>query len=193
MDRDGLRGIGTVLRGEFGGQLQLLRLKRHADTDVMNMLLEVPTGLHFAEVHILGVYECLPPTVRLAEACGKNLVKLTYSVDDHCGHEVLDQSFDFAKFPNLKEVKFNINWAAGDLLWIPAALSTIKPATSPRLSIIQLKLGGRSLRYIPEDPRERLVGDLQLIEKELTRIGREFMGVLDLIVTRYPGFGYTAV
>ena len=85
-------------------------------------------------------------------------------------------------------MKLNIIWAAGDLLWIPAALSTIKPATSSRLSIIQLKLGGRSLRYLPEDQRERLVGDLRLIEKELARIEREFMGVLDLTVTRYPGF-----
>ena len=82
--RDGLRGIGTVLRGGFGGQLRLLRLKRHADTDVMNMLLEVPTGLHFTEVHTIAVNDCLPPTARLTEACGKNLVKLTYSVDDHC-------------------------------------------------------------------------------------------------------------
>ena len=80
-NRDGLRGIGTVLSGGFSGQLRLFRLKRHAETDVMNMLLEVPTGLHFSEVHIISVFECLLPAVRLTEACGKSLVKFTYSVE----------------------------------------------------------------------------------------------------------------
>ena len=81
LERDRLQGIGTVLRGGFNGQLRLFRLKRYAETDVMNMLLEVPSGLHFAQVHITSLYECLLPAVRLLEACGKNLVKLTYSVE----------------------------------------------------------------------------------------------------------------
>ena len=81
VDRNRVQGIGTALRGEFGGQLRLFRLKRQADADVMNMLLEVPTGLHFAELHVVSVDGCLLSTVRLAEACGKNLVKLFYSVD----------------------------------------------------------------------------------------------------------------
>lgn len=42
---DKLRGMGTVLRGDFGGQLRLL--KRLAVTEIVNTLLEVPTGLHF--------------------------------------------------------------------------------------------------------------------------------------------------
>ena len=83
MDEDRLRGIGTVLRGEFGGQLRLPRLRRNADPHVINMLLEIPTGVHFTEVYIACVYDCLPSTVELTEACGKNLVKLTYSVDDY--------------------------------------------------------------------------------------------------------------
>ena len=83
MSGDGsMRGIGTVLKGNFGGQLRLLG--RHATKDVMNMLLEIPTGLHFTEVDILSTYECLVSTVRLTERCGKNLVKLTYSVDTFC-------------------------------------------------------------------------------------------------------------
>lgn len=80
MGVDRLRGIGTVLKGGFNGQLRLFRLKRYAETDVMNMLLEVPTGLRFTEVHIHSVYGCLLPTVRLTEACGKSLAKFTYSV-----------------------------------------------------------------------------------------------------------------
>lgn len=76
-DRRVLSGIGTELRGRFGGQLRLL--DGYADEDVMNMLLEVPTGLRFTEVQIRGWYfERLRSTVRLAEACCKTLVKLSF-------------------------------------------------------------------------------------------------------------------
>jgi hypothetical protein len=68
------------------------------------------------------------------------------------------------------------------------ALATINPATSPHLSTLQLKLGGRFLRYIPEDRRERLTDDLRLIDEEVARIGSEFMGALELTVAQYPGF-----
>jgi hypothetical protein len=78
---DALPGMGTVLRGRFGGQLRLL--DGQADEDVVNMLLEVPTGLHFTELHIRGTHESFLPTVRLAEACCKTLVKLSYTVSIH--------------------------------------------------------------------------------------------------------------
>jgi len=70
--------IGSALKGRFGGQLRLL--EGYANTHVMNMLLEVPTGLHFTEVYINATRECLLSTVRLTEACGKTLVKLSYAV-----------------------------------------------------------------------------------------------------------------
>ena len=79
MDREKLRGIGTALRGKFGGRLQLLNIY----ADIVNMLLEIPTGLHFTNVYIRSVDECLLPAARLAEACGDNLVNLTYTVNDH--------------------------------------------------------------------------------------------------------------
>ena len=78
LDRRVLVGIGTVLRGRFGGRLQLL--KGHVDKDVMNMLLEIPTGLHFTDVQIRGTRERPLSTVTLAEACSKTLVKLAYTV-----------------------------------------------------------------------------------------------------------------
>ena len=80
-DRNALSGIGTVLRGKFGGQLRLL--SGYADKDVMNMLLEVPTGLHFTEMRIRGTHVSFLSTVRLAEACCKTLVKLSYAVSIH--------------------------------------------------------------------------------------------------------------
>lgn len=82
VDREALPGIGSILRGNFGGRLRLHA--KHAAKEVINTLLEVPTGLHFTEVEVIGVPECLVSTVRLAEACGRNLVKLTYSIDPSC-------------------------------------------------------------------------------------------------------------
>ena len=74
-------GMGGTLRGRFGGQLRLL--KGHADTNIMDMLLEVPTGLHFTVVEIRSTHECLFSTVRLAEACSRTLVKLSYKVSNY--------------------------------------------------------------------------------------------------------------
>ena len=81
LDRGALPGIGKDLKGTFGGQLRLL--KGHADANLINMLLEVPTGLHFREVYIRSMYECLLPSVRLVEACCKTLVKLSYTIAVH--------------------------------------------------------------------------------------------------------------
>ena len=80
-DRRTLLGIGTVLKGRFGGHLQLLR--GCACGDILGMLLEIPTGLHFTEVEIGGWEECLFSTVRLAEACAETLVRLSYTIDFH--------------------------------------------------------------------------------------------------------------
>ena len=74
-----LLGIGTVLRGRFGGTLRLCG--EYADEDVINMLLEIPSGLHFTEVQIHCMNERPPSTVRLIEACGETLVKLSHTVD----------------------------------------------------------------------------------------------------------------
>jgi hypothetical protein len=76
-----LAGIGAVLRGRFRGQLCLFN--GHADEDVMNMLLEVPTGLHFIQMCICGTHESFLSTVRLVEACGKTLVQLRYTLFIH--------------------------------------------------------------------------------------------------------------
>ncbi|KAF9645582.1 hypothetical protein BDM02DRAFT_3119985 [Thelephora ganbajun] len=186
-DRNTLRGIGTVLRGKFGGQLQLLR--RHANADIMNMLLEVPTGLHFTEVHIRPINESLLSTVRLAEACDKTLVKLTYAVAIHDGREACDRSFDFSEFPSLQEVNFGVCWIGGGLRWIPMALLTLKPATSPRLSAVRLNfISPLSDIRSAETSAGELGNDLQRTADEVTRIRREFGGAVNVIVLRDPWF-----
>ena len=80
-DRSELQGIGSALRGKFGGHLHIGRLNRSSDdSDLMNMLLEVPTGLHFTQIHVYCWGDCLSSITRLAEACSNSLVKLIYSV-----------------------------------------------------------------------------------------------------------------
>jgi len=82
--RKPLQGLGTVLRGKFGGKFRLSL--GSASEDFVNMLLEAPAGLHFTEVYIHTYYsgECLLQTVRLAEACRKTLTKISYARYFHC-------------------------------------------------------------------------------------------------------------
>ena len=78
-----LLGTGRVLRGRFGGKLELLR-GCAGDPDVVDMLLEIPTGLHFIEVNIQNTHECLFSAVTLANVCAETLVKFSYTVELHC-------------------------------------------------------------------------------------------------------------
>ena len=81
VERRTLLGIGTALGGRFSGKLRLL--KGYASPGVVDMLLEIPTGLRFTEVQIRSMHECHLSTVRLAEACSETLVKLSYTVTFH--------------------------------------------------------------------------------------------------------------
>jgi len=77
-----LPGIGTVLKGKFGGRLMLSG--ECVCEDVVNMLLEIPSGLRFVELDIYCTHDPLPSSaVRLARACRKTLVKLSHTVDYH--------------------------------------------------------------------------------------------------------------
>jgi len=78
VDRRELLGIGTVLRGRFGGKLNLSG--ECAGEDVINMLLEISSGLHFTEMKVWCMHTGLPLASRLVEACGKTLVKVSHTV-----------------------------------------------------------------------------------------------------------------
>jgi len=78
-----LPGLGAGLRGRFGGELQIRNGR--IDEYIVNMLLEVPTGLHFTKLHVHGGPVCLLQTVRLAEACCKTLVNLFFSCAIYSG------------------------------------------------------------------------------------------------------------
>jgi len=81
VDRNMLPGIGRVLKGRFGGGLQLY--EGCVGEDVTNMLLEIQAGLHFTDVMIHGTHECFPSTVRLAESCGRTLMNLLYTASPY--------------------------------------------------------------------------------------------------------------
>ena len=107
-------------------------------------------------------------------------------------HETFGRPFDFSKFPNLQEVTF-ICWVVdctdGGLPWLPTALSTLKPATSPHLSTIRLDFAcsstfTRSFETLIED----MGGDLRRVADEVFRIEREFEGAVNLTTFRDPKF-----
>ena len=103
--------------------------------------------------------------------------------------KVFDRSFDFSEFPNLQEVEFGVCWAHGGLPWIPIALSTLRPTTSPRLSAIRLDFTHSfpSTRYV-DDSIEATGDDLRRVADEVTRIEREFGGAVNPAVLLGPSF-----
>ena len=80
-DRRTLFEIESILRGRLGGQLRLFG--EDVSGGVVDMLLGFPTGLHFMDLQVRSLRECLLSTVMLAEACSKTLVKLSYRVSFH--------------------------------------------------------------------------------------------------------------
>ena len=209
-------GLGAGLRGRFGGELQI-KDGHTVSKRFVDMLLEVPTGLHFTKVCIHVDFPGLPQTVRLAEACCRTLVDLSYSCSTYSGKshpfrspgftsssigtltlftsvgdkEFLERSFDFSKFPRLQTVT---HWTDGPLHYIHTALSTLKPPTSPHLSHVHLRFTGPEPGhfYFYLNCRfsglEELGSDLRRIADGLSRIEREYKGVVNLRVFRVMGF-----
>ena len=77
----------------------------------------------------------------------------------------------------------------GSLPWIPKALSTLRPATSPRLLVIRLifvrpDIANRSVETVIEVTGN----DLRRVADEAARIEREFRGAVELTFYRDPTF-----
>jgi len=71
-------GTGKLIQCRLSGKLRLRRQLAHRD--LLNMLMEVPTGLQFAEVEIRDVWMgCFPATLKLVRACQDTLTKLHFS------------------------------------------------------------------------------------------------------------------
>jgi len=67
--------------------------------------------------------------------------------------------------------------------WIPMALSTLRPATSPRLSVIRLDLSS-----LTGQPVRTVITNLRRIAEEIVRIEREFEGAVNFIVVPDSNF-----
>jgi len=190
--------LNSLLPPETGADPRGGRLRRvggHADKGLMKAP-EIPTGLRFA-MKIRCTRNSLLPTVVLAEACSKTLVKLSctislYSKYHSSGPLILaltlalddlgavERSFDLSKFLNLQELEIAICWLGGRLLWIPVALSTVRPVTSPHLSAIELRFTRVHPFSRPAEILQSMGDDLQWVADEFIRISREFEGAVYL-------------
>ena len=85
---------------------------------------------------------------------------------------------------------FDHNLACGPLHYIPVALSTLKPSTSPHLFDVQLRLTGPTHpHYTSENWNLENMGDgVPRIAEESSRIEREYEGVVELRVFLGAGF-----
>ena len=72
-------GTGKLLQARLSGKLRLRR--QLANRDLLNMLMEIPTGPRFAEVEIRDArMDCFPATLKLVRACQDTLTKLHFSI-----------------------------------------------------------------------------------------------------------------
>ena len=92
------------------------------------------------------------------------------------GYEVFQRSFDFSKFQNLQEVEFGVGWMSGGLPWIPIALSTLRPVTSPYLSIVKLDFSSSPVASVGALVEGMPHDDPLLVADETARIGRKIRG-----------------
>jgi len=112
------------------------------------------------------------------------ILTLSVDIDDH-DPEALERSFDFAKLPSLREVGVKVHWRRGSLHWIPTALSTLKPVTSPHLSTIRLTFDGPSSSILSAGvPVGDIDNDLRRVADEFSRIEHEYEGAVNLTLLR---------
>jgi len=115
---------------------------------------------------------------------------LTLPPDIGVDNEAFERSFDFSGFPKLREVNFShaVCQMGRGIPWIPMALSTLSPTTSPHLSSLHLTFVGSPARLRFEFSIEDMGNDLQQIADQVTRIEREFEGAVNSTVVRDPRF-----
>jgi len=71
-------GTGNLIQGGLSGKLRLRR--QFAHRDLLNTLMEVPTGPQFTEVEIRDArMDCFPATLKLVGVCQGTLTKLHFS------------------------------------------------------------------------------------------------------------------
>ena len=203
--------VATDKRGLPGNGERLTVHSGRDAYDTIGMYLKTLSEPYFTEVCIHSTRKHLLSAVGLAEACCKTVVKLSHEVipygrfrrissrlDLVCkvptlilfagvdGHGGYERSFDFSQFPNIQEIcfGFRVGWREGGVPWIPSALSTLKPTTSPHLSAILLDFAAESsiINQSADTLIENMGNDIRRIADEVARIDREFKGTVALSI-----------
>ena len=109
------------------------------------------------------------------------VLTLTPPLGGNPDFEGFEQSFDFSGFPRLKAVNFRViaSQMESGPPWIPMALSTLGPTTTPRLSSVLLTFFAPLISTPLIGRRDE---DLQQITHQVIRIKREFEGAVNLTV-----------
>jgi hypothetical protein len=131
-------GAGVLIQSRLGGKLRLRR--RFAHRDLLNLLMEIPTGSQFAEVEIRdSSMSCFPATLKLVEACQHTLTKLHFSafVQGHssffCTSNLVADIFQ-RNISTASPSIFLLSRDCGRLIWeqfIPAEASAGLPERFP--------------------------------------------------------------
>ena len=119
---------------------------------------------------------------------------LTLLPDGDPNSEAFERSFDFSKFTKLREVNFTqvvCQMRSRVIPWIPMALSTLNPTTSPHISSLRLNFIGPPTRLRPGFSIEDMGDALRQIADQVARIEQEFEGVVNCTVIRDPRFAFS--
>jgi hypothetical protein len=179
---------GEILRGRYGGKLELL-LMEDFHASIVRSLLESPEGLGFKSVKAFcNTEDDFPAYVDLVATCRDTLVDLDISVsaEGNVVRQILEShvltsavavivpnknahTFDFSHHASLEHLSFSLLSNFSSCRWLSAALSTINPTNSPQLNTITVYL------YRHVSPA-RVVSETTLSEasmKDLRDVGTE--------------------
>ncbi|KAF9646910.1 hypothetical protein BDM02DRAFT_2861371 [Thelephora ganbajun] len=164
-------GAGEILRGRYGGKLDLL-LMEDFHASIVRSLLKAPEGLGFKSIKAFcNTGDDFPLYVDLVATCRDTLVNLDISVS---AEAIIIPSkdahmFDFSHHKSLEHLSFSLLSNFVSCRWLSTALSTISPINSPRLNTITIYLH----RHVPPT---RIVSETVLGEtvmKDLRDAGTE--------------------
>jgi len=182
-------GAGEILKGRYCGKLELL-LMDDFRASIVRSLLEAPQGLGFKTVKAFcNAEDDFPVYADLVAACRDTLTGLDISVSSE-GNTLYEialataradnpvaiiipgknaRTLDLSHHRSLEHLSFSLLSNFASCRWLSAALSTIDPTNSPRLSTISIYL----YRHVPPARivSETTLGDAAM--KDLRDVGIE--------------------
>ena len=189
-------GAGEILRGRYGGKLELL-LMDDFHASVVRSLLQAPEGLGFKSVKAFcNAGDDFSVYADLVAACQETLTNLDISVSAE-GNTLSEtvlvpmrvlttpvaiiipgkdaRTLDLSRHNSLEHLSFSLLSNFASCCWLSAALSTVDPANSPQLSTVTVYL----YRHVPPARvvSETMLGDAAM--KDLRDVGTEVKRIRD--------------